>query len=92
MDERVAVGQHAKALPHKLVDDAADLALVAGNGARGKDHRVTLGSFTCGCSSSAMRAMAPRGSPWLPVASNTIFSRGKFANELAGRKSGTPSR
>ena len=42
MDEMGAVGDDLDALPDQAVDDAADRLLVAGNGARGKDHAVAL--------------------------------------------------
>ena len=44
-----------------------------------------------GCSSPAMRASAARGSPWLPVASAKIRSRGRRSNASMPRNGGRPS-
>ena len=48
-------------------------------------------SSAAGWSSSAMRASAARGSPWLPVASARILSRGRRSNASMPRNGGTPS-
>ena len=57
-----------------------------------KITRSPAASLMAGCSFSAMRAMAARGSPWLPVASTTILSRGRAANMSSERNGGRPSR
>ena len=48
-------------------------------------------SSAVGCSSSAMRASAARASPWLPVASAKILSRGRRSNASIPENGGTPS-
>ena len=48
-------------------------------------------SSAVGCSSSAMRASAARGSPWLPVASARTLLRGRRSNASMPRNGGTPS-
>ncbi len=64
----VLLGEHFDAQGRKLVLQFEDGELVAGNDARGKDHRVAVaqGSHSDALS-SAMRESAARGSPWLPV-------------------------
>ena len=73
--QRVAVGDDLAAQIDEPVLDAPDGTLVAGNGARGEDDEIALvAAATSGCWSSAMRASAARGSPWLPVHSSTTSS------------------
>ena len=45
MDQRQAVGNDFQPLVDQAVDDRVHLALVAGNGARGKDHAVAAGEL-----------------------------------------------
>ncbi len=49
-------------------------------------------STICGCSSAAMRASAERGSPWLPVQTSTILSRGTKPASYSLRKGGASAR
>ena len=51
-----------------------------GVGGLGEAEKITISpssSAILGWESSPMRAMAARGSPWLPVQSSMIFSRGR---------------
>ena len=70
----------------RSVDDAADLALVAGNGARGKDHAVAGRELHDRMLIFRNTGDAARLSPWLPVASITISSRGSAEKASAGEK------
>ena len=78
MNQMIAIGDDLDALRHQAVDHPRHRLLVAGDGARGEDHAVARPrSATSGCSSSAMRGSAARGSPWLPVHKATTLSGGR---------------
>ena len=61
-----------------------------------REEKITrspgLSEVALECWSSAMRASAARGSPWLPVASASTFSRGNRSNGSGPRNGGSPSR
>src|SRR5262249_44328207 len=89
MHEGVVFGDDLDAEPGEAVLQPADGAFIAGNDARGKDHGVASSSTILGCSSSAMRASAQRGSPWLPVQMSSTLSRGRYAASSSVRKGWT---
>ena len=59
-----------------------------------QDEKMTRSpafSAISGCSSRAMRAMAARASPWLPVQSSTTLERGRVLYSFWSRKGSMPS-
>ncbi len=77
VDEMGAVGDDLDALLDQTVDHPRYRLFVAGIGRAEKITRSPRDSVTSGCSSSAMRDSAARGSPWLPVHRAKTLSGGR---------------
>ena len=77
VDQMGAVGDDLDALADQAIDYAATAFSLPGMVREEKITRSPLASVTSGCSSSAMRDSAARGSPWLPVHSASTLSGGR---------------